>query len=276
MQNQRWRERRESYRPAGEVIRTSEYGVEEVSEPEAKAFIKTHHYAGDFPADRFRFGLKRFGRLVGVAVFSHPVNNRALTKEFPVHHLEATELGRLVLLDEVPANGESFFVARTFDALRRKPVVDRKTGQELRGILGVVSFSDPVRRRTSEGQVIAPGHTGCVYQALSACYVGRSDGRTLHLLPDGRVFNHRTEQKIRKREVGWRYGVEELRSYGADPVWDDPKAWLEHWLPRITRPLVHKGNHKYKWALHRSMRASLGASKPYPKQIDVEVGAASA
>lgn len=265
--NQRWSEGRSSYRPAGEVIRTSDYDVAEITPEAARAFVTTHHYSKDYPAARYRYGLMRHGRLVGVAVFSQPVNNRTVTKHFPIHHKEGIELGRLVLLDEVPANGESYFVARCFEQLRQADVVDAE-GQELRGILAVASFSDPMPRRTLDGQVVMPGHWGCIYQSLNACYVGRADGRKLLLLPDGRVFNHRTEQKIRKLEQGWKYGVEELQSYGAGPLMEEPAAWLKRWLPRITRPMPHLGNHKYIWPLNRRMRQFLPNSKPYPKSID--------
>lgn len=265
---QRWELGRASYRPVGEPIRTSEYDIAEIPNASAKAFVEAHHYSKDFPAARYRFGLFHRGELAGVAVFSQPVNDRTVTKIFPVHPKEGVELGRLVLLDEVPANGESFFVARCFAELRKKTVVDRD-GNELRGILGVVSFSDPMPRRTIDGGIVLPGHVGCIYQALNAVYKGRGDSRRLHLLPDGRVFNHRSEQKIRKQESGWNGAAQELLAYGADQVWEDPAAWLSHWLPKLTRPLPHKGNHKYAWALHKSMRKHLGESLAYPKLVDV-------
>lgn len=267
--NQRWEEGRQRWRSDREVIKPSEYEVAEIPQGAAKSFIETHHYTRDYPAARYRFGLHRHGTLVGVAVFSQPVNNRTVTKVLPVHYKEGVELGRLVLLDEVPGNGESFFVADTFRQLRQKAVQD-KEGNELRGILGVVSFSDPMPRRTAQGDVVLPGHVGTVYQSLNACYIGRADARTLHLLPDGRVFNHRSEQKVRQQEVGWKAGVQELQSYGAGPLWDDPKAWIDHWLPRVTRPLAHKGNHKYAWALDRRLRGHLPPAGAYPKAKDQE------
>lgn len=280
---QRWEERRASYRPAGEVIRPSEYDVEEIPDDvTARAFIERHHYSSDYPAARFRFALTRHGHRVGMAVFSHPVNNRTLTNVFNADPLEATELGRFVLLDEVPGNGESWFGSRILDALRRKVVVDRKTGRELRGIQGVVSFSDPMPRRAADGRLVLCGHWGCIYQALSATYLGRGDGRKLHLLPDGRVFNHRTEQKIRKMEQGWKSGVEELQSYGAGPLTSAPSEWLAYWLPRVTKPLRHRGNHKYAFGLGRHARRDLAAAAAraaeqaqvpklsYPKTVDPE------
>ncbi len=75
---QRWRERRDSYRPAGEPINTRCYEVAPiVTDREAKGFVLGHHYSGSYPAARYRFGLYRGAELVGVAVFSVPANARA-------------------------------------------------------------------------------------------------------------------------------------------------------------------------------------------------------
>ena len=72
--NQRWRLRRDSYRPAGEPIDPRLYEVAELAgDRESKAFILTHHYSASYPSARFRFGLFNGGELVGVAIFSHPL-----------------------------------------------------------------------------------------------------------------------------------------------------------------------------------------------------------
>lgn len=258
--NQRWMNGRDSYRPQGEVIKTSEYDVQPMLDNSAaKAFVEQHHYSGSYPAARFRYGLYRQGVLSGVAVFSHPCSDRVLTKVFPVSDPKmAIELGRFVLLDHVPANGESWFAARCFELLRSS------------GIAGVVSFSDPMPRTTLDGRVVLPGHVGTVYQALNSVYLGRGDARTLKILPDGRSFNHRAEQKIRRQEQGWRYAAQQLESHGAEALTEgmDPKAWLELWLPRLTRPVRHKGNHKFCWAIDKALRKHLPASLKYPKLID--------
>jgi hypothetical protein len=49
---QRFEKKRELYRPAGEPIDTSKYGVEVISEDAARDFITAHHYAGSesYPA----------------------------------------------------------------------------------------------------------------------------------------------------------------------------------------------------------------------------------
>ncbi len=42
------------------------------------------------------------------------------------------------------------------------------------------------------------------YQAISAIFLGRTELRTIRLLPDGTLLNDRTIQKIRSGEQGWR------------------------------------------------------------------------
>lgn len=87
------------------------------------------------------------------------------------------ECSRFVLLDECPGNAESWFLARCFDALLAE------------GVRGVVSFADPVPRRTASGLLVMPGHVGTIYAATNALYTGRATARTVKLLPDGTVFH---------------------------------------------------------------------------------------
>jgi len=264
MLNQRWEEGRVRWRPAGEVIRTSEYEVGAISRSAAEGFVATHHYAKSSPAGRFWYGLHRHGALVGTAIFSQPCNNRTITKVFPFDFREGVDLGRLVLLDEVPGNGESWFVSRCFDELRRQD------------ILGAVAFSDPVRRVAADGRVVLPGHVGYVYQALSAVYLGRADGRTLRIFrDDGTSFNHRTEQKISGLEQGHDGAARQLVAHGADAPasGEDRDAWKRRWMERLTYPLKHGGNHKFAFSLNRKIRKHLPISLPYPKTIDGEAAA---
>jgi hypothetical protein len=251
--NQRWLFGRDSYRPPSEVIRTADYEVAPIPEGAAKAFVVEHHYSRSYPAARFRFGLHRHGDLVGVAVFSVPMCWEVL-KPLPGPPLASVELGRFVLLDDVPGNGETWFLGRCFDGLRQA------------GLRGVVSFSDPVPRETVDGRRVFAGHVGTIYQAHNAVYLGRATPRTLRLLPDGRVLSDRAISKIRQLERGHAYSSALLEQFGAAPLGgQEPRAWLSHWLPRLTRTMRHPGAFKYAWALTRSDRKALPASLPYPK-----------
>lgn len=255
---QRWRDHRSSYRPAREVIDIRNYEVAPIPERDARLFVEQHHYAGTMPAARFTFGLLN-PLLVGVCVFSHPVNDRVFTNILPGAAIENTELGRLVLLDAVPANAESFFVAQCFHLLRRK------------GLVGVLSFSDPVPRTTAAGETLFKGHVGTVYQALNAVYTGRGKARTLRLLPDGTVFSERAMSKVRSGERGMVYAAQQLIQAGAPKVpiehlsEEERRAWLRAAVESVTRPLKHAGNHRYAWTLQKRDRKFLPASLPYPK-----------
>lgn len=255
---QRWRDRRDTYRPAGEVIDTRRHEVALIDDDgTAKTFVCRHHYSGTYPAARVRVGLYERAELVGVAVFSHPSNSLAL-RPLPTT-LESAELGRFVLLDRVAGNGETWFLARCFELLRSA------------GLVGVVSFSDPFPRATASGAVVFGGHVGTIYQAHNATYLGRARSDTMRLLPDGRTLHNRSLAKLRGRDRGWRYVLDQLLGYGAAAPSSDIDAWLAEWLPRLTRRVRHPGNHKYVWSFDRRLRRRLPASRPYPKSVDKNV-----
>jgi hypothetical protein len=256
---QRWRHGAACYRPPDQPIRTADYDVVELSsDAVAKAFVLEHHYSGSYPAARWRFGLFHRGILEGVAVFSHPCNDRVLTNVFPGRAADSVELGRFVLLDAVPGNGETWMLGQCFRRLRRA------------GLAGILAFSDPCRRVNYLGLAVFGGHIGTIYQAHNAVYLGRGTARTLTLLPDGSILSDRAQQKVRAVERGLGYSVGRLLAFGAEP----PRslapaylsAWLRVWKDRLCRLVRHRGNHKYAWALHRHIR--LPRSLPYPKQKD--------
>lgn len=261
--NQRWRRGRDAYRPPAETIDTHRYEVAAIAgDGPARAFVKTHHYSRTYPAARYRFGLYRHGHLVGVAVFSVPMNPRAVTNALPTDDPQAgVELGRFVLLDRVPGNGETWFLARCFEHLRAE------------GLCGVVSFSDPLPRKGTGGGLVFPGHVGTIYQAHNAHYLGRSAARGLWLLPDGTVFSPRAQSKLRAGDVGWRYAAEQLVRAGAEvpPGFAEdevlPPEALRAWLARVERSgllrrVRHPGNYKYAWHLQGKQRPN---PHRYPK-----------
>jgi hypothetical protein len=216
-----------------------------VAELTARDFVREHHYSHSYPASRLRYGLyEQQGALVGVAVLSVPMRAAVLTSVFPslAPYRESLELGRFVLLDEVPANAESWFLGQVFDQASRN------------GLRGLVSFSDPIARERADGSVVFPGHWGTIYQATNAYYLGRSRARTLQLLPDGSVFSERSASKLRSGERGHAYAERQLLNYGDAAL----------------RPLRHLGCHRYAFTLgsrreRRALRREL-RSQPYPKQ----------
>lgn len=234
--------------------------VDLIDERPAKAFVHQHHYSGTYPAARRRAGLFIGTRLVGVCVFSVPVHQGIVPKYFdgldPAH---GVELGRLVLLDEVAANAESWFVARAFRLLRA----------DLPEVLGVVSYSDPVARTTAAGDVVKPGHVGTVYQALNAAYRGRARGQNMVLDRHGRVVSARALSKLRNGESGAAYVYQQLLACGAPKrrATESDRDYVTRALREGDfRRVPHPGNHTYSWWLGPKNRAPDWAALPYPKK----------
>lgn len=260
--NQRWRDHIGSFRSPEEVINTRDYEVAAIADDNTpKAFVEEHHYSRSFPAARERVGLFRHGELVGAAVFSVPCREEVLERVFADAAGDAVELGRFVLLDDVAGDGETWFLARAFEHLRRE------------GYSGVLSFSDPFPRTTLDGRTVFAGHLGTIYQAHNAAYLGKTKPRSIKLLPDGRVFSARAISKIRAGERGWRSAAEPLVELGADEPPEDVtarRAWLLSSCEELTRTVRHSGNHRYAWPLHRAVRLPLGPRQPKPKRAPLE------
>lgn len=279
--DQRWQERREVRRYASQgKINPAEFGVEVLDgEREARAFIEAHHYSGSFPAAHVSVGLFRktgvaASRLVGVAVFSEGIQSgRSLPKWTGFSAQEGTELGRLVVLPEVAHNGESWFIRRAFRALQQERPQTR----------AVVSYSDPLERTTAAGEVVKPGHYGTIYQASNALYVGRAEGRTLLLLPDGRVLQGYTFNKFLTRKKGWGGAERQIIAAGvaAGIAPRQPGEEEAAWCARVKaglRPLKHPGNFTYAFGLDSDAWDTIrtlhgGKGQPYPKARDFQAAA---
>ena len=266
--SQRWDHRRDRYRPAGEVIDPSRYGVELIGDDTtAREFVERHHYSASYPAARLRVGLYRarawvLPELVGVAVFSVPASQAVIPKWTHLPPDRGVELGRLVLLDDVPGNGESWFVARAFGLLH----------SALPEVQAVVSCSDPLVRRTSTGAVICPGHVGIVYQALNGRHVGRTGAASIVLGADGRTISQRALSKLRTGDRGRDYAERQLRAAGAPPrrAGEDGAAYVARALAEGPfRRVRHPGALVYTWSLDRAVQVDLDrlARLPYPRVL---------
>jgi hypothetical protein len=267
---QRWRAGRHSWR-RDTSFDPRRYHVAPIGETTARAYVVRNHYSHEWVSAKARFGLFEGPRLRGVAVLSTPMHPKVLTNVFPqLESGEAIELGRFVLDDEVPANGETWLLARVF---RRAAAV---------GFRGVVSFSDPVPRTRPDGSIVFPGHVGWIYEAANALHLGRSTPRTQLLLPDGTVFNERARSKIRAGERGSAYAERKLCRFGARPrrPGESGTAWLAHALADAgVRRVRHHGAYRYAFVLgsdreRRALRRDLAklpaalAPRPYPKTVD--------
>ena len=220
---QRWNHGRDSYRPQGEPIDTSRYGVELLegkgSDTTAAGFVRTHHYSGTYPAAVVRVGLYRMKELVGVCVFGVPAQKAAIPKWTGHPASDGVVLSRFVLLDDVPANGETWFLGRAFEALV----------QVRENCKVVLSYADPVPRFTADGRMVMPGHLGTIYQAFNGDYHGRSKKETQWFGPDGRLFDRRSFSKIRNGESGAAACYDRLQTKGARPK-KSSETWAEYIL----------------------------------------------
>jgi hypothetical protein len=258
---QRWTHGHDSYRPAGEPIDPSRYGVEVLpDDTRARAFVERHHYSGSYPAARVRVGLYRMAELVGVAVFSVPAQVAAIP-----HWTGTTagvELGRFVLVDDVPANGETWFLARAFRVLE----------QELPDVRAVLSYSDPMPRRRGDGSLVTPGHVGTIYQAHNGRHLGRARAEALVLDRDARTVSRRGLSKLRNDERGAGAVYRRLVEAGAPAR--NPGETAGSYVDRALREgpfrkVKHPGNLVYVWAVGDRRRETLrgfGAAQPFPRR----------
>lgn len=263
---QRWRDRRCRWIPNATEIDPSRLAVDIIhTREQAAPFVKAHHYTASMPVVRLSVGLFANGKgassqLVGVCVFSHPVNNASVPKTAGLPDPRtACDLGRLVIDHDQGGNAESFLLARAFRLLRR----------EKPEILSVISYADPVRRIDADGNVYLPGHVGGIYAVMGSRYVGRSSSRTDLIMPNGSPISSRAISKIRNAECGQRYAIDDLLKAGARPPrFGEARA---DWLADLERAGFlhrrrHPGCHTYLFPLTKAARiaARQVPSLPYP------------
>ena len=274
---QRWRERREAFRRRGEAFDPSGFGVELLDRhATAREFVTRHHYSGSWPSVSVCVGLYRrrlffAPELVGVCTFGTGASQKSIPRWTGVPADEGLQLNRLVLLDEVPFNAETWTLARAFAILQ----ADRPR------VRAVLSYSDPVPRRDEAGVVTMPGHVGAAYQAKGARYVGLSDPELKWLDARGCLLDGRSLSKVRaldtgdpvKSKGGAAY-ARTLLALGAQPR--RPHETWTRWVERITRggegpftPLRHPGNHVYVFdpaGVANTLPDTTAPARPYPKK----------
>lgn len=261
MLSKRWRDREQRWIAPGALFNPKLYAVDVITDKQAKPFCVQQHYSGSYPAARLAVGLFRYTRLVGVAVFSVPMNECVIPKYTALEARQGAELGRFVLQDKVPFNAESWFLARARRALaEHKPEIE-----------AFVSYADPLARWAGQ-LLVKPAHYGTIYQASNATYVGRATARTIVLAPNGQIVPPRALSKVRNQEQGHQYSARLLESLGAPPrqFGEIPADWVKRALqaPGFQR-VRHPGNLTYVFGtdarLMRAMNKLHGGGLPYEK-----------
>lgn len=263
--SQRWRDRRAQFLLPDSVINPAEFAVAEIPSRMAREFVKAHHYLGSSPPCRVAVGLFRnsrpSSRLVGVAMFTVPVQSAALPLHTGMPASAGVELGRLALLDEVASNGETWMLRRAFSVLRMaRPALE-----------AVTAYSDPTPRFGPTGEQTHAGHVGHIYYAYAGAksYRGQRPARRVLLTPDGQVFPARTISKIRNGESGAAGGVDALVRKGAPrPITDDLRTWFDSLAPMgFLTARKAAGVHAYAFALTRRARQAAKALHSPPRPV---------
>lgn len=148
------------------------YTVKRIKSSVGKAFIRKNHYShschnGPSPC----YGLYTGENLIGVLCFATPCSEAVRASVFGESYKEhVTELHRLFIFDVTPKNTESWFISRCLKQLK----IDKPN------IWGVLSFSD-----------LTEGHTGVIYQATNAIFLGSTVKTTFYRDSEGRLRHPR-------------------------------------------------------------------------------------
>jgi hypothetical protein len=143
------------------------YKVEKIDHHQGTKFIKEHHYSRGSHKNPTCWGLFDDEELIGVIAFAAPASENLRYSVFGKEHAKTvTELHRLVLLDRVPPNTESWFIVRGLKALKEAQP----------HLKAVISFADPT-----------VGHAGTIYKATNAIYTGTTGKRTFYVDEIGRL-----------------------------------------------------------------------------------------
>jgi hypothetical protein len=253
--SKRWLNREQRWRAPADLFNPRQYAVDAFpGDTIPKRFIEQHHYSGSYPAALCRVGLFGPGpSLVGVAVFSS--GGPGVVRKWVG---EGVELGRLVLLDTVAYNAESWFVSRAFELLEAELQVRR-----------VVSFADPVARP----EVPKPAHWGTIYKALNGQFAGRAEARWRLVAPDGQLVERRMLTKLAAHDAprptkygmtdrGWQYGLRWLAAQGATPHRSESMHQFIKRLESEWRRVYHPGNLAYLFGFDSDARSALRALHP--------------
>lgn len=206
---------------------------------EISAFVEKYHYSQNVNGMKTSvcFKLVHNDEIVGAIMYG-AVSTTAW-KRYGEKESDVMELRRLILLDDVPRNSESWFISRTIAQVK-----------ELYPYVKVlVSYADP-----------AHGHVGYVYQATNWIYLGQSNKDVLLKdLDTGRVYHSRSLRVKSKGE--FKPFVKVLRQKQID-------GRLE--LINIPGKLI------YVYPLNKKTRKEfLKKSKPYEKLVDNHTDLAS-
>ena len=164
------------------------YSIYRIAEKIAKEYIHKNHYShGSHNHPHLNYGLYDRDALIGVCMFAQPCSEYVRAYPFGKEEKDRVlELHRLHILDVTLKNTESYFIAKCLKA----------TAIDLENIKCILAYSDP-----------SAGHTGIIYRATNALYLGRTPSFTFYMDKDKRLHHPRQNTKnISKEQAlerGW-------------------------------------------------------------------------
>jgi len=165
-----------------------DYTIRRITTKEAKTYIHKNHYSkGSHNGPSPCYGLFDKETLIGCIMFCVPCSERVRSSIFGVNYKNSVlELHRLHILDVTPKNTESWFISRVLKLLK----IDRPD------IYAVLSFADPTE-----------GHTGIIYKATNAYFIGTTAQRTFYRDETGRLRHPRQNgvniTKTMAKKLNW-------------------------------------------------------------------------
>ena len=184
------------------------YEIKRIDSKTAKNYIKEHHYShgchnGPSPC----YGLFDNDSLIGCLMFATPCSENVRASVFGEEYKDwVTELHRLHIIDGTPKNTESWFISRCLKLLKQdKPI-----------IRAVLSFSD-----------LTEGHTGVIYKATNAYFVGTTSKATFYIDSNNRLRH--------PRQCGVNISLEMAKEKGWKPIKRDSKNRYLYLLPNDKR-----------------------------------------
>lgn len=142
---------------------------------DVSAFVKLHHYSHSHQATNilyaFKIQTKSCHDILGAALFGFMGGNPKAMCVIEGHEdpHEYQELSRLVLLDRLPKNTESCFIAWCIRWLKKHTK-----------LIALISFADP-----------EAGHSGTIYRASNWVYTGLQSSSRNRLIVEGRDVHPR-------------------------------------------------------------------------------------
>jgi len=197
-------------------LQNFDFEIRKIDSKVGKEFVKLHHYSKGIHNGPMCYGLfmKNGFELLGVIAFATPCSENVCSSVFGVENKRSvTELHRLVLLDHIPRNSESWFISRALKLFKKdRPNYD-----------AVLSFADATQ-----------GHIGTIYQATNAIYTGMSGKATFYLDESNRLRH--------PRQNGHNITLEEAKDKKWIPVKREGKHRYLYLLPKDKKHKVKLSN----------------------------------